>query len=94
MLRALRGRIARWAGWRRIAGRWAARALAPAVTPREGRRGPPDPMANTLDRMLRDLERSDALGKAAQLERVLKLEAALIVDLRNRLAKLERRRGG
>lgn len=57
---------------------------------RGAKASPPDSMAGILDRMLRDLERADALAKATQLERVVKLQAALIVDLRNRLAALER----
>lgn len=78
-----------WRFLRRLAGH-----AAPALAAPSGRPRPlPDALAAAVDRSLRDLDAAPALDKAAALERAVKLQGALVVDLRNRAAALEREIG-
>lgn len=48
-----------------------------------------DAMDRLLENMQAELARAEPIEKAAILERVLRVQGALLVDLRNRVRKLE-----
>ncbi len=62
------------------------RPAGPASPPARER----DAMDRMLDKMQRDLAAAEPLDRAAHMERIIRSQSALIIDLRNRVRDLER----